>query len=70
MSPKNEQMLALIMRSPDRGEGWRTVSAAVWPLVQDFPADLVELEPNENGGGRIRLNSDGHAVARHLGRQA
>ncbi len=53
--------LALIQRSPDRGDGWRSVSGACWPLLDGIPSDLVETEPS-NDGGRVRMTDSGMAV--------
>lgn len=66
MDERAKQILQLIRRSPDRGDGWRSVSSALWPLVTNAPSDLVELRPSEGGGGSVRLTSDGEAVVRHL----
>ena len=60
----NEQIkstLGLIMRSPDRGDGWRSVSGACWPLLEDMPGELIELEPSEVGG-RARMTEAGRTV--------
>lgn len=56
--------LALVQRSPDQGDGWRTVSAACWPLVKHTPLDLLEIEPAEKGG-RVRLTPEGKAVLKY-----
>ena len=53
--------LALVMRSPDRGDGWRTVSGACWPLVETMPPELIDLEPGDEGG-RVRMTDEGRAV--------
>jgi hypothetical protein len=52
-------VLELIQRSPDRGNGWRSVSKTCWPLVEDMPSELVELDSAEH---RIRMTERGQAV--------
>lgn len=49
--------LDLIERSPDMGDGWRTVSDALWPhaLQQAHPL-LTELDRDNK---RVRLTDDG-----------
>ena len=58
---QTKSTLALIQRSPDQGDGWRSVSAACWPLVKDLPIELAECEPNDDGG-RVRMTDSGRAV--------
>ncbi len=60
----NEQIkntLALIQRSPDHGDGWRSCSAACWHLIQDLPDTLVERKPSD-AGGLVRMTQNGVAV--------
>lgn len=59
---KIRQVLALIDRSPDSGNGWKEVSKQLWPIVQDMPLALVSLRPYSGGGGAIRLTESGRAV--------
>lgn len=56
---KIKSTLALIARSPDRGEGWRNVSEPIWPLVKDMPSDLFDLDVEQR---RIRMTDQGRAV--------
>jgi len=42
-------------------EGWATVSAMVWPLVEKLPFSLIELQKTDDGG-MIRLTHDGEVV--------
>ena len=68
LTDRERGFIHLIMRSPDRGEGWRTVSAAVWPMVVKFTysrPELIEVEPGESGG-RIRLTAEGKTVSNYL----
>ena len=53
--------LALIQRSPDRGDGWRSVSEGCWPLLDGIPSELIEVEPDGNAG-RVRMTDAGRAV--------
>lgn len=58
-------LLRLVERSPDRGEGWRSVSLTLWPYISEqcgkFPA-LFEIEPGNPG--RVRLTGKAEAVLR------
>ena len=50
----------MLARSPDHGDGWRSVSQICWQLVEAFGApDLIEVD-KENM--RARLTKDGEAV--------
>lgn len=39
-------MLKLIVKAPDTGEGWKHVSDSVLPALETLPAGLIELRPN------------------------
>ena len=54
--------LKLIERSPDIGEGRRTCSGVLWPLITQLPSQLIELQPSEEGGGKVRMTSQGLEV--------
>lgn len=59
--------LKLIMRSPDKGKGWRNVSSTCWPLVEKFTKpELIETVKNEDGGGMVRLSDRGSVLADYL----
>jgi hypothetical protein len=58
-------ILALIDRSPDRGDGWRSVSKVVWPALASLPEDLAERELLDDGTGRVRLTTMGIGVLRY-----
>ena len=60
-SEQIKSTLDLISRSPDRGDGWRSVSGACWPLLENMPGELIELEPGEVGG-RARMTDAGRTV--------
>lgn len=66
MDKTTKDMLHLVKRSPVDSDGWRKVSAAVWPLVVGLPADLFSLEPSISGGGRLRMTERGQAVLDYL----
>jgi len=64
LTPKQKSMLALLLRSPDEGDGWRQCSPLVWPLVQStIPADLIE---KDYANLRVRLSEQGVTVARFM----
>jgi hypothetical protein len=66
LSDQQRSTIKLILRSPDRGEGWRSVSSVLWPMIREgLPADLAELRP-EGDAGFIRLTARGQAVADYL----
>lgn len=56
---KIKDTLRLIQRSPDRGEGWRSVSEVCWPLVCDLSPDLVDLDADNS---RVRMTDKAVAV--------
>jgi len=59
----NEQrkVLQLVLRSPDRGEGWRTCSQAAFDnLVMPMPDELFEKDAEQR---RVRLTEKGNAIA-------
>ena len=43
-------------------DGWAPVSKIVWTLIDRIPAELLEREPLEGGGGRCRLTHEGNIV--------
>ena len=44
-------------------DGWTVVSKLLYPLVDNMPKALVELEPfGDEGKGRARLTTEGAAV--------
>jgi hypothetical protein len=62
LNPKDAGFIRLLMRSPDRGDGWRSVSSVCWPLVEEFTAkELLEINPDLL---RVRLTEAGQAVAK------
>jgi hypothetical protein len=65
---KQTAFIHLLLRSPDTGGGWRTVSKALEKLatasVEDNP-ELFEVETTD-GGMRIRLSERGLVVADYI----
>lgn len=59
------ELLRLIDRSPDAGDGWRAVSITLWPYINEqcgkFPS-LVEVKDGKPG--RVRLRDEGAALVR------
>lgn len=63
---EQENFLALLLRSPDAGDGWREVSSWVWQVVEHFGRkELLEVEKREDGG-RIRLSERGKIVVDYI----
>lgn len=59
----NVAFLKLIIRSADTGDGWRNVSAQVWPFVKEFKhQDLIELR----GDDQVRLSARGLVIADYI----
>ena len=54
--------LKLIAKGQNNPEGWAPVSRPVYPLVLEMPAELVELNPAEEGRGRARLTQAGRNI--------
>lgn len=62
-----KRILRLIARDGQAPDGWCSISAVVYPLVQNtMPADLVEHQPTEFGRGRARLTSAGHVLLKYF----
>ena len=61
MIPRQDQeFLKLLWRSPDRGDGWRSVSDTCWQLVEMFTTpELIEVDKENR---RVRLTNEGEAV--------
>ena len=57
-----KHFLRLIAQDGEQPDGWAPVSAAVYPLMQKMPAELVEHESTGEGRGRARLTKDGESV--------
>ena len=58
-------LLRLIYRSADVGEGWRQVSQTLWPTIQRECSKVPTLVEIEDGNpGRVRLTEEAQAVLR------
>ena len=67
LTVRERRFIALVLRSPDEGDGWRAVSSVLWTIVEEFTRpELIEAEPAPEGGGRVRLTETGKTVARYL----
>ena len=59
--------MKLIMRSPDVGDGWRTITKNLWACIElHSRPELVESVQDETGGGRLRLTERGRIVFEYL----
>lgn len=64
LSQQDKNFLALILRSPNIGDGWRQVSKTLWPLVDMFGRqELIEINKDEL---RIRLSETGKIVIDYI----
>lgn len=64
VTENQENMLKLIQRSPDIGEGWRQVSDGLWGHVVDQAhPELTELNAPAK---RVRFTDEGLTVMRYL----
>lgn len=65
LSHKVQDTLKLILRSPDRGDGWRTVSLACWKafIVGFENPELIEIDDELH---RVRLSKEGYTVTQYL----
>lgn len=63
MTSQQRDLMRLVLRSDDIGEGWRQVSEMLWPMVLElYVEELYELDPDNK---RVRFNDVGAAVARY-----
>lgn len=62
LTDTHKHFLRLIVKDADV-DGWASVSKAVFPLVEQMPSALVELEMvGDEGRGRVRLTEEGESV--------
>jgi hypothetical protein len=67
LTDNENSFLRLLMRSPDRGDGWREVSRTCRPLVDSFAhQELIEKKTNEDGSGMVRLSDRGSVLVDYL----
>ncbi len=63
LTQPQKDLLRLILRSPDLGEGWRQVSQTLWKSVTHYRhPDLTEIDEEKR---RIRLTPDGAVVVKY-----
>jgi hypothetical protein len=63
-TPRDVELLRLILRSPDVGDGWRNVSGVLWEhVVKNAVIDLVEFDYENK---RVRFSPEGVIVMRYL----
>lgn len=63
MTQEQKALLRLILRSPDNGDGWRKVSAMLWPHVVEYRHPVLTEIDEENRF--IRLTPEGETVLRY-----
>lgn len=67
LTQPERDLLRLVQRSDDAGDGWRSVSAPLWKAVEAHSRrELLELEPSSGGGGRVRLTGRALIVLEYL----
>jgi len=68
ITDQQRSFIRLIMRSPDIGDEFRTVSTILTPLVTRIVAELPELYElrTTDEGCSIRLTTQGLTVAKYL----
>ena len=60
---KDVAFLKLLLRSPDVGDGWRNVSAMIWPLVAAFPhPELIRMR----NGNQVKLSGRGLTLVDYI----
>jgi len=59
MNQSNKDFLKLIKRSPDRGDGWRSISDQLLPLCESAANAMPDLLEFEKENSRIRLTEMG-----------
>jgi hypothetical protein len=65
LAQSQKDLLRLIVRSPDIGEGWRVVSDTLWPVIltELQGPDLIEINQETR---RIRLTQEGVTVVKYV----
>jgi hypothetical protein len=67
MDVQSCNFLRLVLRSNDVGGGWRVFTNVTWQLVREFKyQELLDVEPNNDGFGRVRLSERGKIVAEYV----
>lgn len=66
ISDRTRDLLQLVERSKDVGQGWRHVSDVLWPHVQNWAGEAPELFELRLDEQFIRLSPEGTTVLRYL----
>ena len=62
-----KNLIPLLARSPDIGDGWRKVSPVLFKHFSSrITPELFEFEQMEDGGGIMRLTERGKIVADYI----
>lgn len=56
---RTKQMIQLVARSVDSGDGWRECSSAIWELAKRTPDELIEKNEKTRS---VRLTAAGQAI--------
>ncbi len=62
MTQDQKDFLHLINRSPDRGDGWRSISNVLLPTCKKLAGELPELLEFEEENSRIRFTEKGEGA--------
>ena len=67
LSNEERSLIDLVARSRKNGAEWVEVVPCYWNWLEEFPhKELIELKPNPNGGGLVRLTYEGVIVHKWL----
>jgi hypothetical protein len=58
--------IKLLLKSPDRGDGWRSVSTVMWKHTKEKAAETPDLLELDDDGMRVRLTDKGQVIAEYL----
>jgi hypothetical protein len=62
MHESDKQFLKLLARSPDSGDGWRSISEQLLPLCESAVEAMPELLEFEKDSRRVRLTVKGEGA--------
>jgi hypothetical protein len=67
MSDKAISVFRLLNRSPKDADGWVKTSAPIMSaVIPHLPHELIDVERNESGGGRVRLTDKGNTLKDYI----